>query len=188
MKPQFEKTIGVYVDDGAYLMLERNEFSKMISDMMIRILSEILENGVVGNKEILLREGESVGIIVRTLSSKKEIVFTDLKRYYSPEQAKSMVRIISQPLIREIPYSLHNLIADMTQRLIQPNLTLNRNETEERRKKAADAVKPILYKIKAGEMIIREGERVSEGHLRKLRALRSQTVGKNTLARNMGRS
>ena len=32
---------------------------------------------------------------------------------------------------------------DFTQRLIQPNITLNRSETEERRKLAADGVKPV---------------------------------------------
>ncbi|MDP3283869.1 MAG: hypothetical protein Q8M56_05530, partial [Desulfobacterales bacterium] len=50
-------------------------------------------------------------------------------------------------------------------RLIQPNITLNRNETEERIKHAVAEVTPVLYKIKAGEMLLREGEKVSEPQL-----------------------
>jgi len=185
-KTQFEKTLNIHTDENEYRILARYEFSKTISDLVIRILIEILENGVVSGKETLLRENESGGIIVRILSVRKELVLTDVRRYYSIEQAKSMVRIIAQPLLRDMPYTILNPVADLTQKLIQPNLTLNRSETEERRKKAAESIKAVLYKIKAGEIIIREGERVTEGHLRKLNALRSQAAEESTLARSMG--
>ncbi|MCK5192215.1 MAG: HDIG domain-containing protein, partial [Desulfobulbaceae bacterium] len=59
---------------------------------------------------------------------------------------------------------------DFTQRLIQPNITLNKSESEERKKKTAEGIKPALNKIKAGEMILREGERVTEAQLLKLNA------------------
>lgn len=185
-KTQFEKTLNIHTDENEYRILERYEFSKNISDLIIRILIEILENGVVSGKESLLRENEAGGIIVRVLSIRKEIVLTDVRRYYSVDQAKSMVRIIAQPLLRDMPYAIINPVSDLTQKMIQPNLTLNRSETEERRKKAAESVKMVLYKIKAGEIIIREGERVTEGHLRKLNALRSQAAEESTMARSMG--
>ena len=52
------------------------------------------------------------------------------------------------------------MIVDFCQQLIQPNLTLNRNETEKRKKEALANVKPVMYKLKAGEMLVREGERI----------------------------
>ena len=73
-----------------------------------------------------------------------------------------------------------------SQRLIQPNITLNRSETEERRLQAAAAVKPVLYKIKAGEMLLREGERVSEIQLLKLKAFEAQTKNEEVLAKSVG--
>ena len=58
--------------------------------------------------------------------------------------------------------------------MVQPNITFNRKETEERKKKASDSIKPVLYKIKAGEMLLREGERVTPGQLLKIEAFQAQ--------------
>ncbi|MEJ2473299.1 MAG: hypothetical protein P8Y74_05370, partial [Desulfobacterales bacterium] len=72
-----------------------------------------------------------------------------------------MVRFVGEPLLKDQNYALRSLVIDFTQRLLQPNITLNRSETEERRNLAAEGVKPVMYKIKAGEMLLREGERVT---------------------------
>ena len=97
-----------------------------------------------------------------------------------------MVRSIGQPLLRDKNYNLKNLIVDFVQQLIQPNVTLNRSETEERKKRAAEEIKPILYKIKAGEMILREGERVTEIPMLKLKALQSQMDEEDVLSSSTG--
>jgi putative nucleotidyltransferase with HDIG domain len=65
-------------------------------------------------------------------------------------------------------------------------VTLNRSETEERKKRAAEEIKPILYKIKAGEMILREGERVTEIPMLKLKALQSQMEEEDVLSSSAG--
>ncbi len=46
-------------------------------------------------------------------------------------------------------------------RMIKPSLTLNREATDDRKRMAADAVRPVLYQLKQGEMIVRSGERIS---------------------------
>jgi putative nucleotidyltransferase with HDIG domain len=75
---------------------------------------------------------------------------------------------------------------DLVQRLLQPNISLNRHETEARKQLAIVQAKPILYKIKAGEMILREGERVTAEQIEKLRALAEQARTEKTLARLTG--
>lgn len=97
-----------------------------------------------------------------------------------------MVRIIGQPLLEGMHYTLLNLIVDFSQRLIQPNITLNQSATEERKKTAGAAVLPILYKIKAGEMLLREGERVTQIQLLKLKNLQAQTNDDQAIANGMG--
>jgi hypothetical protein len=63
----------------------------------------------------------------------------------------------------------------MAQRLIQPNLTLNKRETEERKNKVVAEVKAVLTQVKQGEMLLREGEKVTENDILKLQALESET-------------
>lgn len=167
----FQKALGIPVSKGAYKILTRDEAALDIEVLIVKIITEILDNGVVGNKELLLREGET-GITLRNIKTKSEKPVIKLKRFYGLDQAQTMVRIIGQPLLKGLSYSQRNLIVDYAQQLIHPNITLNRSETEERKKLAAANIKPILYQIKAGEMLLREGERVTAVHLLKLKKSR----------------
>ena len=180
-----EEKLGIRVNEGAYRALEKMGFSKEISDLINRILKEILSNGVVTNKEILLKESEK-GIILRDVRTKKEKELFQLKKFYGLDQAKTMVRIVGQPLLSDLDYGLLNLVVDFVQRLIQPNITLNRSETQERINKAAAEIKPVLHKIKAGEMLLREGELVTEVQLLKLNSLENQAKNEQILITSVG--
>lgn len=185
LKPEFEKTLGITVSNGAYRILQRERFSPEISALIIQILSQILSNGVVANKDLLLKEGAN-GIILKTVGTDKETIVRNLKHFYGLDQSRAMVRIVGEPMLKGLDYSLLNLIVDLTQRLIQPNITLNRSETLKQRESAADLIKPILYKIKKGEMILREGERITPMHMLKLQALQSQGGKEELLKKGAG--
>ncbi|PQP34289.1 hypothetical protein C6A37_08555, partial [Desulfobacteraceae bacterium SEEP-SAG9] len=90
MKKDFEDKIGITVSKGAYTILENELFSEDISNLIIEILSTIMANGVVANKEILLKEAEK-GITLRTVGTKTEFVTVNLKQFYGLDQAKTMV-------------------------------------------------------------------------------------------------
>ncbi|NNF99576.1 MAG: HDIG domain-containing protein [Desulfobacteraceae bacterium] len=173
-KEYFEQELGIPVSHGAYTILVKEQFSTGISDLIKKIVTEIMKNGVVANKEILLKEAEK-GISLRDVGTKTEAEIRNLRRFYSPDQAKTMVRVVGDPLLKNGSYEVVNLIVEFSQSLIQPNISLNRNGTEERKKISAEDIKPVLYKIKAGEMILREGERVTEFQLLKLKAMQNQS-------------
>ena len=184
-KVDFEEKTGVPVSDGAYKILVKEAFSQDIENLIIRILAEVLENGVVTNKELLLREIDK-GITLRDIYTKTEKSYHDLKHLYGLDQAKTMIRIIGQPLLKKLNYNLRNMIVDFVQRLVQPNITLNRSETEERKKRAAQEVGPVFNTIKAGEMLLREGERVTRVQLLKLEASHTRKLSKDILASCIG--
>ncbi|MBL7179417.1 MAG: HDIG domain-containing metalloprotein [Pseudomonadota bacterium] len=185
MKEYFEQTIGITVSDGAYKILENESFSEDIADLIIQITTEIIDNGVVANKELLLREADK-GIILRDIRTKTETAVYKLKQFYGLDQAKTMVRIIGQPLLKNRNYVLVNMIVDFVQGLIQPDITLNKSETEERKKNAVLEIKPIFYKIKAGEMLLREGERVTQIQLLKLKASQESAETGQILVTSIG--
>ena len=180
-----EEKLGIRVTRGAFSALETVGFSQKTADRINGILLKILKNGVVTNKEILLKESEK-GIILRNVSSKREDTVHKLKQFYGLDQAKTMVRIIGQPLLNDLDYGVLNLVVDFVQRLIQPNITLNRNETQERKKAATAEIKTVLHKIKAGEMLLREGERVTEVQLLKLKTLAMQTKKQQVMLSSVG--
>lgn len=185
-KKPFEENLGLTVNDGVYRILYNDRFSKETSDKIKTIVSKIMENGVVANKEMLLKEESKGGVILRTIESSEEKELNKLRAFYGMDQAKSMVRIIGDPMLKGENYNLKNLIVDLCQRLIQPNITLNKSETEKRVEAAVSEIKPVLYKIKKGEMIIREGEIVDEVDLVKLNALKKQANKSGTLLTSLG--
>lgn len=185
MKNDFEEKTGITVSDGAYKILENESFAETIADFIIKITTKILDNGVVTSKELLLREIDK-GIVLRDIGTKTEKIVNKLKLFYGLDQAQTMVRIIGQPLLKNKNYTIKNLIVDFAQKLIQPNITLNKSETEERKQKTALEIKPSLYKIKAGEMLLREGERVTKIQLLKLKTSQDRIQNEQMLVSSIG--
>ena len=58
----------------------------------------------------------------------------------------------------------------MTQLLLVPNVSPNWAETHERQQARLQELKPVYFKVKRGEMLVREGERITPLHLVKLQA------------------
>lgn len=184
-KERFEENLGIEISRGAYSILHKFKFEPRIAETIKTILDKILTNGVVSNKELLLKESNK-GIILRTIGSDEERAVNNLKIFYGPDQARTMVRVEGQPLLQDVNYNLSNLIVDICQRLLHPNITVNQNETKRRMLEAEETIKPILYQIKAGEMILREGERVDKVQLVKLHALQDQVEEKDILVSGIG--
>ncbi|MGM0394091.1 MAG: HD family phosphohydrolase [Thermodesulfobacteriota bacterium] len=176
-KPLFEEKLGLEISEGAYSILHKHRFDPDITQKIQTIMDKVLSNGVVANKEILL-EQEHKGIVLRNIRSNEEQVVNNLKVFYGPDQAKAMIRIEAEPLLKKVNYNLTNLIVDICQRLLKPNIFMNKNETQARISAAQATINPVMYQIKAGEMILREGERVRKSDLIKLNTLQEQTVVK----------
>jgi membrane-associated HD superfamily phosphohydrolase len=172
-KKTFENQLGITISNGAYKILMEMKFSEELSSLLAKIINDIMEKGVVVNKEILLNEIDK-GISLRDVDTQTEKAVQNLKQFYGPDQAKTAVRAIAQPLFKELDYTVINLVVDFVQRLIQPNISLNRNETEFRKKQTIAQIEPVMYRVKAGEMLVREGERVTDIQLRKLIAMEDQ--------------
>ena len=176
-KEQFEVLLGTSISNDTYRILEKQNFSMEIPQAIADLMRSVFEVGIVGNKEVLLKEQEK-GIIVRKLSSQEEIHSRDLRVYHNLDSAKVAIARASKELSKQFRYSVRNVIVDLSQRSIQPNLTLNKVETEERKKRAIDDVKAVLTQIKKGEMLVREGEKVTPLHMAKLMALESEMKNK----------
>jgi len=172
-KSLFEDLLGSTISNGAFSILTEHGFSKDIPRLLTTIVTQILSTGVVANKEILLKESGK-GITLRNVETLTETHVLNLKQFYGPDQAQTMVRVVGDPLLKGKHYALLNLIVDFSQRMIQPNITANSHETEARKKAAAEKIKPVLYMIKKGEMLLREGERVTPLQIRKLKAVEDQ--------------
>ena len=184
-KQAVEDILGVQVSNGVYNILIKEDFSESITQEIVRLLRIIFLNGIAGNKQLILQQ-QLKGIIVRTLSSKREVHVNDLENFYSLNMAKNVLANTGSTLLKNFDYPLRNAVIDLAQRLIQPNLTLNKGQTEARRNRALSNVKAVLTQIKKGEMLVREGQKISQLHMAKLKALESETKREHLVFNSVG--
>jgi hypothetical protein len=168
-KEQFFETLKIPNDDKLFRILLKQGFSSGIEEAVQRLLATCYEKGVVSNGALLRSQIERGGIILHEISGKKETQVNDYHSFLDLERAKALIRSQIAPL-KESTGSAE--VAEAAAKLalahLQPNLTFNQRETERRKDLARAAVKPIYYKIKKGEMLVREGERIGPEHLIKL--------------------
>jgi putative nucleotidyltransferase with HDIG domain len=122
----------------------------------------------VGNRIMLMDQIEK-GIILHDILTQKETSVTDLKRFHDIDGARSFLGNQRNLLEKRLTSpELAELSIRIAVSLIKPNLTFNKRETELRKDLAGKTVKPFYFKIKKGEMLVREGERIEPDHLLKL--------------------
>ncbi len=169
---EFQRILGVELSQDTLETLRQLEYDPRIRDGAIRAISQAMQRGIVSNKDLLMGHREK-GIILRDLRSGQERIVSDLTSILNASEAsEAMAQAVSSTGQTYAP-AMQLVIADLARKLVLPNVTFNKKETEERRKQALESVKPVFFQIKRGEMVIREGEPVREEHMPKLRALAS---------------
>ena len=166
---RFFNILEVQADESILNPLLHLGFSEQIEQIIILCISEVFQRGVVGNRPMLKDHIEKGGITLHDIDSKKEVTVTNLNRFYDLEGAKAFIEKKGRTFINTMGGAEPvNVAVTIAQALVKPNLTFNQRETEARKDLARQSVKPTYYKIKKGEMLVREGELVDADHLVKL--------------------
>ena len=77
-------------------------------------------------------------------------------------------------------------ISKLLARVLLPNFFFNKESTEARSAAAMEAVRPVLFKVQKGEMIVRVGERISSEQAQKLRTIFREHQGGNRFFTALG--
>lgn len=167
---EVESRLGISLTDQELRALSEVPVASETLVQLRQLLVQTLSGKVVGNLPLFQVDREKA-IIIRNLLTKLETEKPgqEVVRGLDDVEAslKTQLKTVSN-LGANSRLVLHGVL----QKLLRPNLTFNKNETEARKNVAREEVKPVLFQIKKGEMIVREGERVNEEQIKKLRALR----------------
>lgn len=164
----FFEILGITDNPALFEQLVEHGFSSTIEESVLAATSRILERGVVGNSTVLMTQ-KGKGIILRDIDTQQELKVDELDRFYDLEGARQHVgQIINRVLANEDDEGISLASVLLATRVIRPNITFNIRETELRKEEARKSVTPIYFKVKDGEMIVREGEKITSLHLLKL--------------------
>ncbi len=170
LKKKFFETLSINPDDMLFNLLYMARFSPEVEQRLISVINPIIKRGIISDKRLLAQKIHK-GIIIHNIISGNEIKVTNLTNFYDKKEAKQIIFRKTKEIMSETGNRrLAKLIGNMAELLIQPNITFNSRETELRKEIAKDSVKPSYFKIKKGEMLVREGEKITPETLLKLNA------------------
>ncbi|UCF84721.1 MAG: HDIG domain-containing protein [Desulfobacteraceae bacterium] len=160
--------LDVSLDEKLIDSLVKSGFPKEAEEAVSGLAAKVLKKGIVINKAILMQQSGR-GIILHDIHTGQEHKVKDLKRFYDLQEAKKLIKMQSQALEPSFDSpKLAEVSVELAAALMKPNLTFNKRETELRKDLARKSVKPFYFKVKKGEMLVREGERIQPEHLLKL--------------------
>jgi cyclic-di-AMP phosphodiesterase PgpH len=179
-----ETTLGIPLSNADVAALRKLPNNDAFNASLRSLITRTLAVKIVGNLQLFQGEREQ-GVMIRDLESQAEVPFKDFSTVIGLGDAQDrLAEGLGQ--LRELSRGERTLLATLLRKLVYPNLTFNKNETEARRLAAREAVAPVLFQVKKGEMIAREGERVTPEQIAKLRALRDLGSDFSTLRTGAG--
>jgi len=163
---KFKQTLGADVPREEFDLLVSSGFSVSVERCLTRAFEEATRDGVVGDKNLLIGYSDN-GITVQEVGSRITRLLAPNVLYRIPDAQESRAgaaRFIKSQYadLRR----LHSALVSIVSQLIKPTLTFNKSATEKSKQKAIDAVEPVYFKIKKGQMIIRAREMVTPKHNR----------------------
>jgi len=177
--------LGFEVSESTFAELKKREFDPAVLTYIYPVLTPFYEQGVVSDRDLIDTEKER-GIMVRYFPTRDETLVYDFTSILDLEQARSTVRKAVRSSIPSQDKALEKPVTELVQGFLRPNLTFNKSETEERKMAAGAAVKPVLFEIKKGEIVLREGERVTAEHLLRLDKIQQLKNGTDPLTYTWG--
>lgn len=166
-KKEFERLLGVQVPDPVFAILHEKRFSKSIEERVMQLLELVYEEGILSSKGMIIQpQGDR--LLIRRNGSPDGVWQASPQSLQDLDEARKQVRM--NILERGGEAGELMVVASLTNLLLAPNLVFNLTETERQREKAYASVKPVYIQVMKNEMLVREGQRIGQEELIKLRA------------------
>ena len=178
-KSEFDQLLEVSIPNPTFQLLAKAEFSPYLEAMTSQVLAQLFNQGVISSRTVLQPPPKE--ILVRRLPSKKEKLERSPFSFLELDDGRKAAASYCREVAAEFTPAERWVVCDLTQYLLLPNVSPNWAETQERQQARLKEFQPAYFKVKKGEMLLREGEPITALHLVKLQAQsklypRSRTV------------
>jgi putative nucleotidyltransferase with HDIG domain len=167
-----ESDFGIKADPRRLKVLQDLAARPDIKTLVTRVMTKIYRQRVAGNLK-LFESDRARGVIFRSLDTQDEVVDSDREEVIGLGQLQDLLK--KEVGETGLPPDQKTALLDLLLPLLRPNISFNQNETEARRQSAREEVKPVLIQVKKGEMIVREGDRITPDQVKRLEALHNDS-------------
>lgn len=168
---ELKSQLGRTFPDSILPVLLRQHFNPVLEGRIIKVLSTVLSDGIIGDRGEFLKD-QRAGITIRDSSFPFEHPLVDANLVRDLAGAREYLRQFRLDFA-DLPQRDRNVLMQYLESDLFPTLLYNRAETEARRAHASRRVRPVEVQIRQGQTIIRSGEQVSANVLMQLNALRN---------------
>ncbi len=166
----FHELVGGAVPKKLSNWLRNERFSSWIREDIAKLLKAAFSRQIVSDKRLYATHAAK-GITARDIRTGNRVSLSPSMNPLELRQVDKLLKQATRKMSLGIPRRMRDLLVSQVLKMVQPTLTFNNRATLESREKAAASVPPVSEILKQGEMIVREGERVSEGQIIELKSL-----------------
>lgn len=176
--------LGCNVSNTEIEALKRAGAGDTVLSEMNRILTRALQHRVVADRKLFSAD-RNHGIVVIDANTGK---ITDTAGAgTSITDVEEAGKLISKTTLHgAASFSDSGILKGLLAKALRPNLVFDRDATEKKKREAGESVRPVLFQVKRGEMIVREGERISEEQALKLNKIFETRRGINKFFSGIG--
>ena len=171
LKKEWESSLHLPLRQWEWTILVKDRFDPSIGEAALKLVIPTLKKGVANDKDLLDPDSDK-GVVIRNIQTREERKNLPPFTFLDSKEARIKLRAEADLLPPSLGRELPPIVLKIAEHFLRPNLTFNKNETEERKKMAKERVNPVYFQVKRGEVILRTGDRVQEEHLFKIKALR----------------
>lgn len=165
---QVSERLNAEIAPDTFKTLQSEEVQRLVTDVIMPWLKANLGRGVVAEAGGLARAAG--GIMLRDTGTQTEVLHTDTGAFKDMAGLRQGLSDLLRDDLK-IPLRTRKAVENLLTPMLRPSLTLNEGRTKDRRAELMNAVEPVYYSIKKGEVIVRKGERVTAAQQQKLQAL-----------------
>lgn len=158
-----------------YQQLKSGGFSIRNQTFLIKLLEPLRSKMIALNKQFLEEsQAQATGIVVRPLFRnisdqkgqpdllKDNTIIRDFSSIHSIESARTLIEKRAQTMPTSLPAAATKILTDLAKRLVKPNLYYNKDETERQIEQIKKTISPVVIVVEKGEMIVRDGEKITK--------------------------
>ena len=129
----WESSLSIPLSHREWSLLEKERFHPSIGEAALGLLASILKKGIVNDKG-LLDPDSGKGIVISDIQTREEKKDSPPFTFLDFKEARSKLRTQGDLLSSTIGKELTPLVEKIAESFLKPNLTFNKDETEERKR------------------------------------------------------
>lgn len=187
-REEFEKGLGAKLSDEEFSKLTSLLFSREIEDGIISVIHPIMQEMIVEEKNKLIQEKGS-GILIQRIYAKEQRAEGIVSSLTTIKDITEIRKILEKKvifLLADYNKDERRLIISIASKLIKPNLFFNSAETERRKEETLSQITPVTINIKKGDILIRDGEKITQEHIKIFKGITRETTRLRDITTTIG--